>query len=847
MHFIQLYLMRPGFLLLIFLLQSLNGAIFSQLPGGNLFDKSVVHEIRIEFDEDNFWDILLENYNSHMNKSALPVPRPPSKTLTMQEKLKLIESLVEEDDIPFLEGKVDIDGTLIDQAGIRLKGYSSFFNDAGIKKSLKIDFNEYNDTISYFGIKKVNLNNGVGDPSFQRDVICYELLRKAGIAVPRTAYAKVFLNDVYWGLYIIVEQIDKTFLKNHFADGNGNLYKAIGWTTLEYISDQFEDYSESIELKTNEDTADGSDYVNLVKMINSLSGAQFNDSIQKLFYVDYFLKILAIDIITKNWDSFMQNGRNFYLYHEPVSDLFYWIPWDYNLALDGQLSWSSGDGEGCVAEFDFEYDTSGTAINYTISASADEFSYLWMDFGDLSSVVYDRSNVVITDTTTILYITGSHAYEKKGIYPIYFSRSDMNNCWYEYDEKVILMDTTGLCHSVFLMDEAYLDGDTTYNKVFAADSSCCECNWDRNCAALKQKLEAQSHIDDFSYPIEYNLERPLINKIMANTNFKERYLDIFSYIIDSVYQEDEIIEMINSNTDLIRDAVYADTNLIFSVDDFENDIQILCDKNYSVTNIIRQLVKRKNGLLEEYNSLGYSAKPIEQLVNYNDLVINEFAAALRDDEGESTDDWIELYNNTGTIVPLNHFWLSDSIPGPEKFNFPGNGAIKPKGFVTVWADKKNSNKGLHANFKLSGDGEEIILYNDLWSTIDSLVFDAQMSEYTFGRYPDGIGTYINMIPTWNRPNGTMVNIEQADHQIPNELLNAFKIYPNPASTLITILTTNSAGTFKLTLFNSQGQVLLNKVSSEPLITLNVSDLARGLYILQIETRDTTYKKKVVLD
>ena len=65
-----------------------------------------------------------------------------------------------------------------------------------------------------------------------RDALSYKIMRDVGLAAPRTSFAKVYLNGSYWGLYLIVEQVNKTFLKQHFADNDGNLYKCIDNTDL---------------------------------------------------------------------------------------------------------------------------------------------------------------------------------------------------------------------------------------------------------------------------------------------------------------------------------------------------------------------------------------------------------------------------------------------------------------------------------------------------------------------------------------------------------------------------------------------------------------------------------------
>jgi hypothetical protein len=842
-RFIHLHaLIKLGITFLIAVILFPGGLLFSQMPGDTLFDISVLHEIRINFNEPDYWNILLENYNGNVIKSHEQNFDPQKDPRSMYEQLNNLVKAAE-DDVPYLEASITVDGTAIDPVGVRLKGYSSFFYANEFKKSFKIDFNEYNDTLNYFGINKINLNNGVGDPSFQRDVICYDLLKKAGIAVPRTAYAKLYLNDVYWGLYLLVEQVDKSFLKEHFASDEGNLYKAVGWTNLEYISDRFADYSESIRLRTNEDISDGSDYVNLVKSINFLNGEDFNDSIQKLFYVDYFLKILAVDVITKNWDSYMQHGRNLYLYHEPVSDLFYWIPWDYNLSLDGQFNstWSEDDSN-CRAKIDFSYDTIGTSMKYAVSIANSKFDYLWINFGDSRDTTLQgqdfQEDSLILDTFTAV-----HHYRKRGIYPVEYFVGDTNQCYYSSDTNIILMDTTGLCPMVLYLHQAYHQGDTSFNKVFEADSFCCTCQWDNLCENLKSKIESQWYYDDSMYPIIYNMDKPLITKIMANPEFMDRYLDIFNYILDSVYHEDEIRQQIIANSNLIRDAVYADTNFIFTAVEFENDISAICQHKFLINSLSRLIPGRKEGLREEFSSLGYTPKPVLRQVNYNDVVINEIAAALHNDDDESLPDWIELYNNTGDIIPLDHFWLSDSMPEPEKYNFRGITAIKPNGFIIVWADKKEKKDGLHTDFKLDADGEELILYNDLYGTIDTLQFGQQYNDITYGRYPDGTGVLAYMPPSMNLPNRTFVDLEYPEG---SEFTDGVIVYPNPASAKLFIMSDIDGG-FRFTLYTMQGRELLHEISQEPIKELSVSEIPKGIYVFKVETPNACFSTKIIID
>ena len=234
----------------------------------------------------------------------------------------------------YLPARITIDGNTLDTVGVRQKGFFSNWGAFGsYKKPLKVDINEFVSGQKYDGLKKFNLQNGFGDPSVMRDMLSYDLMRRTGAAAPRSAYAGVYLNQKYWGLYLMVEQVDKTFLDNNFSSKQGNLYKAISSCHLDWQGTNPENYKDELELKTNEAEDDWSDMIRLLRILSFSSANNFVDSIDAIFEVEEFLKILAIDVMLYNWDSYYDHGRNFYLYQNPDTRKFHWIPWDYNLSF----------------------------------------------------------------------------------------------------------------------------------------------------------------------------------------------------------------------------------------------------------------------------------------------------------------------------------------------------------------------------------------------------------------------------------------------------------------------------------------------------------------------------------
>jgi len=122
------------------------------------------------------------------------------------------------------------------------------------------------------------------------------------------------------------------------------------------------------------------------------------------------------------------------------------------------------------------------------------------------------------------------------------------------------------------------------------------------------------------------------------------------------------------------------------------------------------------------------------------LVINEFMASnsnIKADPQGQYDDWIELYNYGTDDIDIGGMYLTDDLTVPTKWQIPAATNIPAGGYLLIWADNDTADAGLHANFKLNAGGEEIGLFDTDGSTlIDSVIFGEQVSNISFGRYPD---------------------------------------------------------------------------------------------------------------
>jgi hypothetical protein len=128
-----------------------------------------------------------------------------------------------------------------------------------------------------------------------------------------------------------------------------------------------------------------------------------------------------------------------------------------------------------------------------------------------------------------------------------------------------------------------------------------------------------------------------------------------------------------------------------------------------------------------------------QAGSLSDIKINEFMAAnvhvqLNPDKSDFVD-WIELYNSGDDPIPLAGLFLTDDFKIPAKWPLPGADMILPRDFFVIWADGLDYDN--HASFKLSRESEQIGLFSQDGSVIDTITYVNQQNDISFGRYPDG--------------------------------------------------------------------------------------------------------------
>jgi len=243
-------------------------------------------------------------------------------------------------DLAWVKGDVVIDGATFAGVGVRYKGNGTI-GDANntIKKSIKIDLGQFGGTGRFRGIKTINLHCEVTDPSKCREAFGYAIYRAAGVPAPRTAFAEVLLtvpgkyDHERLGLYTVVEQIDKAFLKSHFGADDGLLMKPEGLREFADLGDDWEKYKKIYDPSRDAAPEEKKRIIAFARLVAKGEDDAFAKEIGSYLDIDSYLRFLAVTAFIVNPDNFLNLGHNAYLYLHPKTGRLHVIPWDLDRAF----------------------------------------------------------------------------------------------------------------------------------------------------------------------------------------------------------------------------------------------------------------------------------------------------------------------------------------------------------------------------------------------------------------------------------------------------------------------------------------------------------------------------------
>ena len=316
-----------------------------------LFNKETIQDVKISIDENN-WNYLLQN--------AIDKPT-------------------------VLASSVSIGDDTVKYVGIKTKGnltLKEVWNSSSDRFSFTINFgkyintdNGYTDKQNLYGLRKVALNNIYGDATLMKEYLSYELMTKMGIPTPEYSLVNLYINDEFYGVYMMVESIDSSLTQRTLGEKSDYLVKpeSSGGDLIydnsldEYINDDGEfDFSSIIYdnsgniiypndksnplykynglWENDEDTFE--DIVDMLPTIfkwmktlnelNNIDNPNTDDyklALEEIIDVDSLIRYFAVNTYLVNLDSYQsEKMQNYALYINETGRATI-IPWDYNYSF----------------------------------------------------------------------------------------------------------------------------------------------------------------------------------------------------------------------------------------------------------------------------------------------------------------------------------------------------------------------------------------------------------------------------------------------------------------------------------------------------------------------------------
>jgi hypothetical protein len=248
------------------------------------------------------------------------VPAPPSGQSFFTAPIGTIAIQVDEpglevlrkNDRNYVRAAVTEGTNVFRDVGIHLKGMGSFrpFNE---KPSFSVKFDKYIEKQRFHGLTKLMLNNASQDGTYLAELMATQMFRDAGVPAARVTHAFVEVNGRAKGLYVVIEAMNKEFLRQYFPNTRGNLYEA---------------YLQDIDVKLDQDGGTDESQTDLKRFMEVCSLTDRGERWRRLpevLDVEGYLSHLTVELFTSHTDGYAMNRNNYRLYHDPSTDRFVFL------------------------------------------------------------------------------------------------------------------------------------------------------------------------------------------------------------------------------------------------------------------------------------------------------------------------------------------------------------------------------------------------------------------------------------------------------------------------------------------------------------------------------------------
>lgn len=229
-------------------------------------------------------------------------------------------------------------GKAVRNASVRSRGR---FTRSGTKPSLQFNFDHYASGQTFLGLRSLALKNLGQDPSTLRDFLAMKMLRRLGVPAPRVAFAAVYVNNSYMGLYGLVESIDTVAAQRLFGESTGPLfeYKWLGDWGFQYPGPDLTEYAQRFEPINHLSDTQADLYGPFeawCRLANESSASEFSAGIGRYVDATALIRFVAAQAFMAEPDGFTgyRGMNNLNVYRSEGTNMHRFVAWDSDQSCD---------------------------------------------------------------------------------------------------------------------------------------------------------------------------------------------------------------------------------------------------------------------------------------------------------------------------------------------------------------------------------------------------------------------------------------------------------------------------------------------------------------------------------
>jgi len=620
----------------------------------------------------------------------------------------------------YIKADLKVDGKVYKDVGVRYRGNSSYKAVTSIKKPFKIKFNQFVAGQDLYGYSTLNLNNGFRDPTFVREVLSFWVLRKY-LPAPKANWVKLLINNQTYGVYINIQQINADLLEEWLRSSQGNRYRAergVGGNAhspaLINLGTIASNYTKGYELKTENATNPWNDIMQLCTVLNTTSQAQLPTALPKVLDVDESLRYLAGNNLLPAVDSYIGNtAHNYYIYFDTYHGRAVLLPWDLNASFGGN-AWLSVAQKQALNPF-FSMNINRPLLNNVVNTTVKGGEWRARYIAHLRTMLNQAYDWKVLGPKVTEYQGLISAEVQKDTIKLYSNTLFTQNV----TQDVLIRVRTS---------NQWIPGlQPMVDKRRAYLLSHIEINSTPPVLSNLQHLPAQPTTTDTVWVTVKASGTVPVDKVTLYHRLRGAYTE--AQMFDDGKHQD------GGPGDGIFGASIAKQG-------YGATVEYYAGARAKATNggAMVFLPATAGHQPSRYRVLG--AFRASGAIRINEVLADNDTGD-RDEAGDR-DDWVELTNTGTTTYDVSGHYLSDALENPKAWQFPQGTTIPAGGFIRVWCDNEPTEGKLHATFRLEKNGEDVGLFDvDTRSNklLDAVIFDTQKGDRSFGRLPDGSGSF----------------------------------------------------------------------------------------------------------